>query len=589
MGDAGVMSGAALDAMTLSTAQVVTGAKTYQDQKLLLRNPASTFTTTITNPVVTANTSVEFPLKHPYKYFIYLDAADSKFKARNGLTGVTDYTSAGSTDAAVVIQNAINASSNAAGIIQLAANTTFPLVSTTGGGPATLLRLRTGTYLKGGGQGSTILLLNNTYANNPYLGIYGFNVNNVTLEDFTVNGQNFDGDTGSSGVGGNITFTNTDPAFNQNIWVNRVSSLYSAEIGIKAKSTHNFWVTNSYVEGSGLITTGPPNGGYAGIESVQNGENVIFMGNICKNCGGEAIGVYGVGSSSHRVLVEGNIMYMTADSSLVLDNGGRGHILLESDNASRDNAQDTIIANNFILAQYKNIHLKSWSRAKIYGNIITQVGFDTSIYSQDAIEIGGVCADIDVYDNNIRNCAQNGIEVTNALSRVNIRNNSIYNIGTRTANTYHGIWIEAGGTNSTDLVNCTGNIIIDDRGASKMMKDGVRVENLGSGTMTNIYCDDNYVSGETGSKYNVVTSGATITFRRNKGTIALNGGSATVNIPHRLSAAPSTDGLSVVPLSIDARGQFYVTVDATNIILNYPIATPGGTANLSYAWRANVQ
>jgi hypothetical protein len=44
LGDAGVMSGAALDAMTLSTTQVVTGAKTFQSAKLVATDPTLTGT-----------------------------------------------------------------------------------------------------------------------------------------------------------------------------------------------------------------------------------------------------------------------------------------------------------------------------------------------------------------------------------------------------------------------------------------------------------------------------------------------------------------------------------------------------------------
>ena len=121
----------------------------------------------------------------------------------------------------------------------------------------------------------------------------------------------------------------------------------------------------------------------------------------------------------------------------------------------------------------------------------------------------------------------------------------------------------------------------------KKMRDALRIETISSGVINNLLVDDNFTIGETGSKINIIGTGHS--YRRNKGTTAVNGGSATVNIPHKLTSTPSTDGLSVLPLSTDAMGNFYVTVDSTNIILNYPIATAGGTANLSYAWSASIQ
>ena len=86
------------------------------------------------------------PSTDVYKYFIYLDSADNKFKARNGRTGVIDYTSTGSTDAQPVINSAINASSNAPGKILFAGNTTFPCETTITGSPNRTLNLRSGLW-----------------------------------------------------------------------------------------------------------------------------------------------------------------------------------------------------------------------------------------------------------------------------------------------------------------------------------------------------------------------------------------------------------------------------------------------------------
>lgn len=69
MGDAGTLSVAAQDALTGAGVQAVTGAKTFKNQTLLLKNPADTFTTTLVNPAITANANAY--LNKPYSYHIF--------------------------------------------------------------------------------------------------------------------------------------------------------------------------------------------------------------------------------------------------------------------------------------------------------------------------------------------------------------------------------------------------------------------------------------------------------------------------------------------------------------------------------------
>jgi hypothetical protein len=44
----------------------------------------------------------------------------------------------------------------------------------------------------------------------------------------------------------------------------------------------------------------------------------------------------------------------------------------------------------------------------------------------------------------------------------------------------------------------------------------------------------------------------------------------------------------VTPGSIDARGNFHATADATNIYVNYATAPPAGTNNVVLYWYAEV-
>lgn len=75
---------------------------------------------------------------------------------------------------------------------------------------------------------------------------------------------------------------------------------------------------------------------------------------------------------------------------------------------------------------------------------------------------------------------------------------------------------------------------------------------------------------------------------RNSGTATFSGDGLTTQfaIPHRLVSTPSK--VLVTPMSADASGDFYVTVDATNIYVNYKTAPPVGTNNIVLSWYAEV-
>lgn len=57
-----------------------------------------------------------------------------------------------------------------------------------------------------------------------------------------------------------------------------------------------------------------------------------------------------------------------------------------------------------------------------------------------------------------------------------------------------------------------------------------------------------------------------------------DGGTVTFNIPHGLGAIPS--GFSVNASSADASGAFYITADATNVIVTYVVAPIVGVLNV---------
>jgi len=74
----------------------------------------------------------------------------------------------------------------------------------------------------------------------------------------------------------------------------------------------------------------------------------------------------------------------------------------------------------------------------------------------------------------------------------------------------------------------------------------------------------------------------------NSGTATFSGDGATTqfSIAHGLVSTPTK--VSVTPMTADAASDFYVTVDDTNIYINYKSAPPSGTDNLKFSWYAEV-
>lgn len=123
MGDAGTMSVLAQDTLTGAGVQTVTGAKTFNNQTLVARNPAGTFSGTWQNPPVTANVNLEYIV--PGSYHVYI--AGSNTKRLNLLTKAVEDTN---TDAFTVLQATITALGNTSGKILSIANGFYPLTGT---------------------------------------------------------------------------------------------------------------------------------------------------------------------------------------------------------------------------------------------------------------------------------------------------------------------------------------------------------------------------------------------------------------------------------------------------------------------------
>jgi hypothetical protein len=150
-----------------------------------------------------------------------------------------------------------------------------------------------------------------------------------------------------------------------------------------------------------------------------------------------------------------------------------------------------------------------------------------------------------------------------------------------------------------------GNYIQDctDYGIYVVNYNHVIANNYINGGTYGIYITDNGDDVDIRENYIINTTtpifksaGATgVTIKDNRGYATENSGTATFSgdvattqftIAHGLVSTPTN--VHVTPKSADASGDFYVTVDATNIYVNYLTAPPSGTDNVVLDWRAEV-
>lgn len=74
--------------------------------------------------------------------------------------------------------------------------------------------------------------------------------------------------------------------------------------------------------------------------------------------------------------------------------------------------------------------------------------------------------------------------------------------------------------------------------------------------------------------------------KNGKATFNGTGVLLTFLIAHTLDTIPSS--VQVTPSTLDSLYPYYVTVNSTNISINYTIAPPTGTNNISFFWTANA-
>lgn len=180
----------------------------------------------------------------------------------------------------------------------------------------------------------------------------------------------------------------------------------------------------------------------------------------------------------------------------------------------------------------------------------------------------------------------------NLVSELQIVGNMFY-IQTQTDNTYFGIRIDTTGNIAMRWLTCVGNVFSG-------FSAGQRLKAMISITGPNTYSSSTFVGNvgahvvslwdgnrPTECAHNTIYDGSTKP-QSKFGTFTGSGdGSTTVfNIAHGLAGTPVK--WSVTPNTAGAAGAFYVTADATNLVVTYSAAPASGTSNVKHLWSASL-
>ena len=342
---------------------------------------------------------------------------------------------------------------------------------------------------------------------------------------------------------------------------------------------------------------------------------------IIKNCIGYGIALV---ASEHSV-VRNNFIYgdgvntkdaikVSASSSHISIISNHAYDMID-DHISCDHSTYITIAYNIVISdQHDHEHgISAWGDShfiKIIGNTI--VGM-----KKDGIHVtdyqGSVPSHIHIAHNQIYNVGENGIQIRGygdtylehfvitdniiklcggygiygiRVRRGVIKGNHIEGTSQLSNGTYDAIRIDYDGTHTNTHIIISDNEIVEE-----LTNKPAYAINLRNAANSNIRVEGNVLIGVT--SLNVFPTINIV--KRNVGYLTENSGVATFSgdgtttqftIPHGLVTTPSK--VRVTPRSADAAGDFYITVDATNIYVNYITAPPSGTDNVVLEWEAEV-
>jgi hypothetical protein len=295
---------------------------------------------------------------------------------------------------------------------------------------------------------------------------------------------------------------------------------------------------------------------------VDRGQNVVISNNV----------FYWTTNPTYRV--EANILIEIGGSQQVMDN-----IVIQGNTILSDVSFSQILHGIYVHGIYVSPNVYLPDKVSIVGNtikgvysngIVTGYGLLNSVIEGNVIaEIGNCGIFFDSYTNNV-------IVQGNLIRNVN-RNNASYS---EPSNTGSGIVLRG------QKIKVLGNSITND---TPYMYYGI---NELSGANYNII-EGNRVEGFQTSA--IRKQGANTTVKFNVGYVTENSGTATFSgngtttvftIAHGLAGTPKS--YRVEAGSADAKGDKYVTADATNLTVTFATAPPTGTNNVVLVWSAEM-
>jgi hypothetical protein len=322
-----------------------------------------------------------------------------------------------------------------------------------------------------------------------------------------------------------------------------------------------------------------------GVWRPNPGATINILGNVLVDCGWNDEGlVIDRGYGNPVVAVEGriadNIVYnptkpanngniaVLAVSGVVVENN-----FIKETCGPYDVSSVGILVSNSATYPMSNIIVRN-NHVETYGRGITaKNAFDTRIYGNTVILSTG---------STLRGIALQG-DTNVPISGIEYVNDNTIIIESGGSSLQMGIWtyIPTGG-GGTSTANIFRNIIDFKTTGTRY---GINLQSSHSGLTTKIY--DNQINNATYQVYNSGNAGP-IVYLKNGGTATFsgNGSQTQFTIAHGLAGTPKV--VVVTAGSNDAKGDFYVTYDATNIYVTYATAPPSGTNNVVLRWYAEM-
>ena len=320
----------------------------------------------------------------------------------------------------------------------------------------------------------------------------------------------------------------------------------------------------------------------------QDGTDLVVEGCDFEHCTDNAVGfnaVEGVLISDCHFLDTFIIAPGASKNIRIVNNDIRGESVVSDVIVGKfimPGAENIVFSNNHVhrVGAKKRTCIYVAPDTSVKGFVCTGNTFDIPLVTS-ALELKN-CSDVVIADNVIRASGGHGFNLY-SCERVQLNHNTITNPNTRSDNYRWGIIV-----NACSDVDLTCNTVMDARSAP-LMFDGIGVINcagvqLRGNRVRNATRKNVHLSGNTDLVFS--DNVGFTTADRGQGVASGTGLATTFTFPHGCAATPSY--VEAVPASAHARGDFFVSADATEISISYATAPPPGASNLRWYWKAEV-